>query len=147
MDVRDRIAAGLPHSAEELEADGPRDVVELWLLARAYSRLRHRTCPRRHPREHQRLTLLKAHCVRLAVTREPGRFLVFPDPGRPHLWLVYHLLEKNLLHLPVTTDLGKRRPVREDSSSRHETAGGNGAVSLASQIPHRRCLDSGDVRS
>jgi len=114
MDVRDRIAEGPPCSAEELEAIGPLDVEELWLLARAYSRLRHRTCSRKHAKEHGRLCLLKAHCVRLAVSQEPGLFLLFPDPGRPELTVVYHRVERNLLHVPATTQLGQPEQRRED---------------------------------
>jgi hypothetical protein len=102
MDVRKRINAGLPLEVEGIEADGPWKVADLWLCARAYSRLRHKTGS---PRERQRLETLKNHCIRVAIAREPGLFLVFVDPGHSHLWLVYHRVERNLLHVPVSVPL------------------------------------------
>jgi hypothetical protein len=102
MDVMDRISGGLPLAVEELDAEGPHDVAQLWLLARAYSRLRHKTSPRRN---RSLIELLKTHCLRRALTRDPDLFLVFVDPGLPHLRVVYHRDERNLLHIPVTVDL------------------------------------------
>jgi hypothetical protein len=102
MDVTERIAAGLPADLADLARDGPEDVAQLWLLARAYSRLRHQTSARPG---RMRLEALKAHCVRRALAREPGLFFVFVDPSWPHLWLIYHRVERNLLHVPVTIDL------------------------------------------
>ena len=102
MDVTGLIAAGLPQTVDELHADGPHEVSMLWLLARSYSRLRHKTAART---TRKRLDALKAHCLRLALAREPDLFLVFVDPGMPRLQLVYHRVERNLLHVPVTTDL------------------------------------------
>jgi hypothetical protein len=102
MDVAEQIKTGLPQTVEELEAAGPHEVSKLWLLARSYSRLRHKTASRKI---RQHLDELKAHCLRLALAREPELFLVFVDPGMPRLRLVYHREERNLLHVPVTTDL------------------------------------------
>lgn len=103
MDVTERIAAGLPRAVEELEPQDQHDVSELWLLARAYSRLRHKAPSVGHERE--RLERLKLHCLRTALAREPEQFLVMVDPGLSHLRLIYHRVERNLLHVPVTVDL------------------------------------------
>lgn len=105
MDAPERIVAGLPFDVEEIEADGRLDVSTLWTLARAYSRLRHRTSPKREAAEHRRFDGLKTYCVRLAVSREPDLFLVFVDPGTPHLRLVYHRVERTMLHLPIAIEL------------------------------------------
>jgi hypothetical protein len=107
MDVLERIAAGLPCSVEELEADGPRDTSELWLFARSYARLRHKThlAP-----ERRRLETLKHHCIRAALAREPTLFIVVVDPGFSHLRLIYHQAERNLLHVPLKIDLGDASP-------------------------------------
>jgi hypothetical protein len=102
MDVRKRIKAGLPLAVEDIEAEGPWQVADLWLCARAYSRLRHKAKP---PREQQRFATLKIHCIRVALARDPGLFLVFVDPGFSHLRLIYHRAERNLLHVPVNVDL------------------------------------------
>jgi hypothetical protein len=99
------IAPGLPRAIEDLEFDGPRNSSELWNLARIYSRLRHRTSPRKHPVEHGQFSDLKSHCIRLALARDPTGFLVFADPGSPHLWLIYHRVERSVLHLPVEVGL------------------------------------------
>lgn len=107
MDVLERIAAGLPCSVEELEADGPRDTAALWLFARSYSRLRHKT---HSARERRRLETLKHHCIRSAVAREPTLFIVVEDPGFSHLRLVYHRAERSLLHVPLTVELGDFSP-------------------------------------
>jgi hypothetical protein len=101
MDVKQRMAAYLPDAVEGVEKHGPLEIAELWLMARAYSRLRHRTSPRRDPARRQRLERLKAHCINLAVTRAPALFLVFVDPGYRHLVVFYHRTERTLLHLPV----------------------------------------------
>ena len=106
MDGMNGFAQGLPYALEDLESHGPRATAELWLMARLYSRLRHRTSPRKRPLERLRFESLKTHCIRLALERDPSRFLVFVDPGFPHLRLIYHRDERNLLHLPLTTDLG-----------------------------------------
>jgi hypothetical protein len=99
MDVSERIAASLPDAIEHVEKDGP--IAELWLMARAYSRLRHRTSPTRHPEQRRRYENLKSHCIRLAVTRAPEAFLVFADPGNQHLLIIYHRDERTLLHIPL----------------------------------------------
>jgi hypothetical protein len=101
MDVKQRIAASLPYSIEDVERDGRVEIAELWLLARAYSRLRHRTSPRLEPERRRRFELLKLHCIKLAVARAPEVFLIFVDPGYRHLVLIYHRRERTLLHLPV----------------------------------------------
>ena len=101
MDVKQRIAAYLPHKVEDVEKNGPVEIAELWLMARAYSRLRHRTSPVRHPERRQRFEALKLHCIRLAVARAPAMFLVFVDPGFRHLAVIYHRVERTLLHLPL----------------------------------------------
>jgi hypothetical protein len=101
MDVRQRIAPSLPCSIDDVERHGPVEIAELWLLARAYSRLRNRTSPRLEPERRRRLELLKDHCISLAVARAPELFLVFVDPGYRHLVLIYHRHERTLLHLPV----------------------------------------------
>src|SRR5215467_4733413 len=103
MDVLKRIEAGLPCSVKELEADGPRGASDLWLFARSYSRLRHRT---HSAQERQRLETLKHHCIRSALAKEPMLFMVVLDPAFSHLWLIYHRAERNLLHVPLTIDLG-----------------------------------------
>lgn len=103
MDVLERIAAGLADSVRELEAGGPRGTSELWLFARAYSRLRHRA---HSSRERRKLGALKVHCVRSALASDPSRFLVVVDPGLSHLWLGYDRAERNLLHVPRSVDLG-----------------------------------------
>jgi hypothetical protein len=100
MDVRERIAAGLPESGEFLEANGHVETAELWLMARAYSRLRHRTS-RWNLEGRRRFEILKDQCVRLAVSRDPDLFLVFADPGKSHLVIIYHRVERNLLHVPL----------------------------------------------
>jgi hypothetical protein len=104
MDVKARIAAGLPHKIKDVEAKGRLRVHELWLLARAYSRLRHRTHARKRPAEHDRLAGLKTFCVRLAVARDPTGFLVFRDPGWTDFWLIYNQRDRTLLHLPLASD-------------------------------------------
>ena len=119
MDAPERIVAGLPFDVEEIEADVRLDVSTLWTFARAYSRLRHRTSPKREAAKHRRFDRLKTYCVRLAVSREPDLFLVFVDPGMPHLRLVYHRVERTMLHLPITTQL---RP----DAHRENGAFGNG---------------------
>jgi hypothetical protein len=101
MDVKQRILAHLPDSVEGVERHGPLEIAELWLLARSYSRLRHRTSPRRHPERRQRFETLKAHCISLAVSRAPDLFLIFVDPSYRHLMVFYHRVERTLLHLPV----------------------------------------------
>ena len=103
MDVSQRIAAGLPSSVEDVDADSPRKTSELWLFARAYSRLRHRTGA---ARERRLLEVLKYHCIRAALASEPTLFIVVVDPGCPHLRLVYYRAERNLLHVPLAIDLG-----------------------------------------
>jgi hypothetical protein len=102
MDVVERIAAGLPRTFKELAANGPHQVAELWLLARAYSRLGHKTPPGRDRRQCESL---KTQCVRLALATEPDLFLVMVDPGLTHLWLIYHRVERTLLHVPVKFNL------------------------------------------
>ena len=103
MDVSQRIAAGLPTSVEAVDADPPRKTSELWLFARAYSRLRHRTGA---AQERGLFEVLKYHCIRAALASEPTLFIVVVDPGLPHLRLIYHRAERNLLHVPLTIDLG-----------------------------------------
>jgi hypothetical protein len=105
MEVADWLSTGVPLSVEVIADREPWSVSELWSLARAYSRLRHRTCPRREPAAYQCWSTLKTHCVRLALSRCPERFLVFRDPGKPQLWLIYSLDERRLLHLPASEDL------------------------------------------
>ena len=102
MDVSERIKATLPDSIEHVENDGPIEVAELWLMARAYSRLRHRSSPQRYPERRARFEKLKTHCIRLAIAREPETFLVFVDPENQQLLIVYHRVERTLLHLPCT---------------------------------------------
>jgi hypothetical protein len=102
MDVVERIQDGLPPSVEELDAGGPWDISELWLLARAYSRLRHRS---RTTHERHGWASLKHYCIRAAVSREPGLFIVAIDPGMPSFRFVYHRAERNLLHIPASVEL------------------------------------------
>jgi hypothetical protein len=102
MDVKQRMSAYLPDAIDCVEKHGPIEIAELWLMARAYSRLRHRTSPRRHPERRQQFESLKAHCISLAVARAPQLFLVFVDPGHRHLVVIYHRVDRTLLHLPVT---------------------------------------------
>ena len=63
MDVVERIEAGLPLSVEELEADDSRGTSELWLFARAYSRLRHRSRSSRERREFETLKAAEVLCA------------------------------------------------------------------------------------
>src|SRR6478609_1069712 len=100
MDVTERIAVCLPAPGERLEEIGPLETGELWLMARACSRLCHRTSPRRSPEERERFETLKHQCIRLAVARDPDLFLVFVDPGHRHLVIIYHRVERTLLHVP-----------------------------------------------
>jgi hypothetical protein len=119
MDVLERIAAGLPCSVEELGAGGPRDTSELWLFARSYSRLRHKT---HSDGERRQLETLKHHCIRAALAREPTLFIVVVDPGFSRHRLIYHRAERNLLHVPLTIDLGDATPSfvsRRRSRKRH----------------------------
>jgi hypothetical protein len=102
MDVVERIEDGIPPSVEELDAGGPWDTSELWLFARAYSRLRHRS---RTPNERQGWASLKDYCIRAAVAREPGLFVVAIDPGMPSFQFVYHRAERSLLHIPASVEL------------------------------------------
>jgi hypothetical protein len=102
MDVVERIEAGLPLSVEEIGTECTWPVAELWLLARAYSRLRHRS---RAPDERQGWASLKDYCVRAAVAREPGLFVVAIDPGMPSFRFVYHRAERSLLHIPISIEL------------------------------------------
>jgi hypothetical protein len=74
----------------------------LWLLARAYSRLRHRS---RRSTERQCWTSLKDYCIRAAVTRAPHLFVVAIDAGMPSFRFVYHRAERNLLHFPTSIEL------------------------------------------
>jgi len=99
MDVAEQIRTGLPFTVEELEAAGPYEIAELWLLARTYSQLRRRNCTRRGRGGFE---AMKRHCLELALARAPELFFVFVDPGIPHLWVIYHRVERNLLHVPVT---------------------------------------------
>jgi hypothetical protein len=101
MDVKQRMAAYLPDAVEGVEKHGPIEIAELWLMARAYSRLRHHTSPVRHPERRQQFEALKAHCISLAVARAPELFLVFVDPSYRHLVVIYHRFDRTLLHLPV----------------------------------------------
>jgi hypothetical protein len=102
MEVVERIDAGLPPSIEELGAGEPWEMSELWLLARAYSRLRHRS---RTPDERRVWASLKDYCIRAAVAREPGLFVVAIDPGMPSFRFVYHQAERSLLHIPASIEL------------------------------------------
>src|SRR5262249_12562775 len=102
MDVVERIRAGLPPSVDELDAGGPWDVSELWLLARAYSRLRHRS---RTPDERRGWAWLKDYCIPAAVARDPDQFVVAIGPGMPSFRFVYHRAERSLLHIPISTEL------------------------------------------
>ena len=102
MEVTEQIAAGLPFAVDELAGDAAHEVAKLWLLARTYSRLRHKTSARQ---PWARLEALKIQYVRLALAPKTRLFFVFVDPGMPHLRLVYHRVERNLLHVPVTTNL------------------------------------------
>ena len=102
MDVVERIRAGLPPSLDELDSGGPWDVSELWLFARTYSRLRHRS---RTPDERQAWASLKDYCIRAVVTREPDLFIVAIDPGMPSFRFVYHRAERSLLHVPSSVEL------------------------------------------
>lgn len=101
MDADEHIAAGIPRSVEDISARGPSDASELWLLARAYSRLRHRS---RSSNERQGWASLKDYCVRAAVTREPRLFVVAVDPGMPSFRFVYHREERNLLQIPTSVE-------------------------------------------
>src|SRR5262245_20123626 len=128
MDVKQRMAAYLPHKVEDVEKDGPVDVAELWLMAQAYSRLRHRTSPVRHPERRQQFEALKSHCISLAVARAPALFVVFVDPGYRHLVVIFHRAERTLLHLPVAAwcqrqvDRSALNRSRAISDTRVETA-------------------------
>lgn len=102
MDVVERIEAGFPPSVEDLAAGGPWDTSELWLLARAYSRLRHRS---RSPNERRGWAALKEYCIRAAFVREPGLFIVAIDPAMPSFRFVYHRAERNLLHISTSVEL------------------------------------------
>ena len=101
MDVVERIEAGLPPSIEKLDAGGPWDTSELWLLARAYSRLRHRS---RTADERQGWASLKDYCIRAAVAGGPDLFIVATDPGMPSFRFVYHRAERTLLHIPTSVE-------------------------------------------
>jgi hypothetical protein len=101
MDVIEPITASLPNSVDQLEERGLLETEQLWVLARAYSRLRRRTSPRRDARQRERFEILKRHCVRLAVARSPDLFLVFVDPEFRHLLIVYHRVDRSLVHVPV----------------------------------------------
>jgi hypothetical protein len=128
MDVKQRMAAYLPDAVEGVEKHGPLEIAELWLMARAYSRLRHRTSPRRHPERRQRFETLKAYCVNLAVTRAPALFLVFVDPGYRHLVVIYHRSERTLLHLPVDV---WRQATRDRGAAIHSRSTCGGQVGTA----------------
>jgi hypothetical protein len=108
----------LPDAVEGVEQLGPVEIAELWLLARAYSRLRHRTSPRRQPERRQRFEALKVHCISLAVARSPQAFLVFVDPGFRHLVVIYHRVDRTLLHLPKAVWCQLVREATEANRSR-----------------------------
>jgi hypothetical protein len=128
MDVVERIEEGLPPSVEELDAGGPWDISELWLLARAYSRLRHRS---RTPDERHGWASLKDYCIRAAVACEPVLFVVASDPGMPSFQFVYHRAERNLLHIPTSFELD----VRYDATRGHLRANARLCVYLRRSPP------------
>jgi hypothetical protein len=119
MDVSERLDAWLPGAVESVEENGPLETAQLWLMARAYSRLRHRTSPRRNPEDRQRFETLKTHCMRLAVVRNPELFLIFVDPAYRHLLIVYHRVERTLLHVPVAVWCDGARAVIHTGSRGH----------------------------
>jgi hypothetical protein len=101
MDVIESVTACLPDALDAAEELGQLETDQLWLLARGCSRRRHRASPRRDASELQRWETLKRHCVRLAVARAPELFLVFVDPEFRHLLIVYHRIDRSLLHVPL----------------------------------------------
>ena len=130
MDVKQRMAAYLPDAVESVERHGPIEIAELWLMARAYSRLRHQTSPRRHQERRQQYEALKAHCINLAVTRAPASFLVFIDPSFRHLMVIYHRVDRTLLHLPVAVwcQFAEARSAANHSRERGDVQRGTAAV-------------------
>lgn len=102
MDVLERIRAGIPASLVEIDAGEPWEISELWLFARSFSRLRHRS---RTPDERRGWASLKDHCIRAVVAREPSLFVVAIDPGMPYFRFVYHRGERTLLHIPTSVEL------------------------------------------
>lgn len=91
----------LPGTVDSVEECESLSTKELWIRARTFSRLRHRASPRREPEKRREYEALKLHYLRHATLREPNIFLIFIDPGFPHLVLVYHRFERNLLHVPL----------------------------------------------
>jgi hypothetical protein len=102
MDADERVVDGVPRSVEDIDTRGTSDASELWLLARAYSRLRHRS---RSSNERQGWASLKHYCVRAAITRAPRLFVVAIDPSMPSFRFVYHRAERNLLHIPTSVEM------------------------------------------
>ena len=121
MDVKQRMAADLPDAVESLEKHGPIEIAELWLMARAYSRLRHRhlaSPPSRRGGSNTKRS--RRICINLAVTRAPASFLVFVDPGYRHLMVIYHRDRSNAA-APSSRRLARvrRRSQRGQQFARH----------------------------
>lgn len=101
MEHSTRTAEFLPCTVDSSEECESLPTKELWFRARTYSRLRHRTSPRRNSEKRRRYEALKLHYLRRATANEPDAFVTFADPGIPHLLVVYHRIERTLLHVPV----------------------------------------------
>jgi hypothetical protein len=107
-----RAEESLADTIDELDEGDSHPTEELWHLARTYSRLRHRH--RRDPDGRERFEDLKVNCLRRATTREPELFLIFIDPGFPHLLIVYHQVERTFLHVPLAVwNQEDKKPVSE----------------------------------
>jgi hypothetical protein len=105
MDLWRGIAPNLPTRIEEIAKAEHLGIEVLWGWARDYSRLRHRSQRRKRQGDVQKFEAFKTRCILLAVAREPDLFLVFPDPGRGDLWIIYQVKSRTLLHLPRTVKL------------------------------------------
>ena len=79
----------------------------------------------------QKYETLKAHCIKLAVTRAPASFLVFVDPGYRHLVVIYHRDDRTLLHLPVEVWLEFAAARGAANNSRGTTDGRVGTAAVA----------------
>lgn len=132
----ERMPSQLPLEISDLEAGGPLTVAELWSLARFYSRLRNRSSATKKPRDRERYEAMKFHCVREVIARERGLFLIFLDPESPHLWIIYHRIEQNLLHILVA--IGIERPTLAFADQRevsYSSEGGEHSPSFLRSYP------------
>lgn len=112
----------VPGTFDELEEGDPLETRELWIMARIYSRLRHRTSPSRDPEKRQQFEDLKLRCLRRAIALEPTLFLTLPDPGFPHLLIIYHHAERTFLHVPLAVWNEEHEERRSESQKKEVCA-------------------------